>query len=66
MNMLICNLCNETVDVNADFIREAKHARDVHLTSSLNGQLQFQYSKPLSKAKLLLAVNKLFAHVVMA
>ena len=35
--MSICNSCNEMIDVNAVFIREAKHARDTHLTCSFIG-----------------------------
>ncbi len=43
---------NEAVELNAFFIRKAKHARDTHLTSSFNGKLQFQhFGKPPSKEK---------------
>ncbi len=59
------NLYNEMVDLNASFIRKAKHARDTHLTSSYNGKLQFQhFGKSQSKEKLPWAAKKLLAHVI--
>ncbi len=35
----------KTVDVNAAFIREAKHTRDTQLTGSFNAKLQFSTQK---------------------